>query len=41
MNHPDWTRKKEELLRAGKDIQNVEGDGIKIFRNAVNYIRNI
>jgi phosphoribosylformylglycinamidine synthase I len=41
MNHPDWTRKKEELSRAGKNIQNMEGDGIKIFRNAVNYIRNI
>lgn len=40
MNHPDWTRKKEELLRAGKRIENREGEGIRIFRNAVQYIQN-
>ncbi|MBN2418010.1 MAG: phosphoribosylformylglycinamidine synthase subunit PurQ, partial [Deltaproteobacteria bacterium] len=38
MNHPDWTRKKEEFLRKGKSPEKKEGDGIRIFRNAVNYI---
>ncbi|MFO8164060.1 MAG: phosphoribosylformylglycinamidine synthase I [Thermodesulfobacteriota bacterium] len=38
-NHPDWTRKREELSRMGKEIETEEGDGITIFRNAVEYIR--
>jgi phosphoribosylformylglycinamidine synthase len=38
-NHPDWTRKKEALLRQGKTLPNDEGDGVKVFRNAVEYIR--
>jgi len=38
-NHPDWTRKKEELARMGKEIETEEGEGITIFRNAVKYIR--
>jgi len=38
-NHPDWTRKKEALLREGKTLENREGDGVRIFRNAVEYIR--
>jgi phosphoribosylformylglycinamidine synthase len=37
-NHPDWIRKKEKLKRDGKNISNREGDGVKIFRNAVEYI---
>ncbi len=40
INHPDWTRRKEELLRNRLGIENREGDGIKIFRNAVNYIKD-
>ena len=39
-NHPDWTWKKEAFIREGKRIDNYEGDGIRIFQNAVNYIRN-
>ena len=39
-NHPDWTRRKEILLRQGKSIESQEGDGIHIFRNAVHYIKN-
>ncbi len=39
MNHPEWTIKKEQLSREGKSIENKEGDGIKIFRNAVEYIK--
>jgi hypothetical protein len=38
-NHPDWTRKREELARVGKEIEEEEGEGITIFRNAVTYIR--
>ena len=38
-NHPDWTRKKEELVRQGEGALQEEGEGINIFRNAVNYFR--
>ena len=38
-NHPDWTRRKESLLREGKNPETREGAGIQIFRNAVNHIR--
>ena len=37
-NHPDWVMKREKLARMGKGIQSEEGDGIAIFRNAVEYI---
>jgi len=38
-NHPDWVVRKEELGRLGRSIEKEEGDGIAIFRNAVEYIR--
>ena len=38
-NHPDWTRRKEALAREGKVFETNEGDGIKIFRNAVDFIK--
>jgi len=38
-NHPDWTRKKEALARQGKRISDERGDGLQIFRNAVDFIR--
>lgn len=38
-NHPDWTRRKEALSREGRGIDSWEGDGITIFRNGVEYIR--
>lgn len=38
-NHPDWTHKKEALIRQGDKIDSDEGDGIQIFRNAVQYIQ--
>jgi phosphoribosylformylglycinamidine synthase subunit PurQ / glutaminase len=38
-NHPDWTRKKEQLRREGRDFESYEGDGIKIFRNGVEFIK--
>lgn len=39
-NHPDWTRRKERHLRQGKGFQPGEGEGIAIFRNAVEYVRD-
>jgi phosphoribosylformylglycinamidine synthase I len=36
-NHPDWNWKKQDLLRKGTTNIPEEGDGIKIFRNAVEY----
>lgn len=38
-NHPGWVIRKEELARIGKGIEREEGDGITVFRNAVDYIR--
>jgi len=38
-NHPDWTRRKLALARQGKSIEQEEGGGISIFRNAVDYFR--
>ncbi|MCK8602540.1 phosphoribosylformylglycinamidine synthase subunit PurQ [Desulfoferrobacter suflitae] len=35
-NHPDWTYRKEVLRRQGKSLPE-EGDGIKMFRNLVDY----
>lgn len=35
-NHPDWTVLKEKYKREGKELP-VEGQGIQLFRNAVNY----
>ncbi len=37
-NHPRWTRIREAMKRAGKQMPE-EGDGIKIFRNAVEFAR--
>jgi phosphoribosylformylglycinamidine (FGAM) synthase-like amidotransferase family enzyme len=36
-NHPDWTRLKEYYRRRGEPYPR-EGYGIKIFRNAVEYL---
>jgi len=38
-NHPDWVSKREELARIGKGIEKEEGEGITIFRNAVQYVK--
>jgi phosphoribosylformylglycinamidine synthase len=38
-NHPHWTREKERCHRAKTSIEAEEGLGIRIFRNAVEYIR--
>lgn len=38
-SHPDWTRRKEYLLREGRGFEDDEGEGVIIFRNAVEYVR--
>jgi phosphoribosylformylglycinamidine synthase I len=38
-NHPDWTLRKEALSRQGETALPEEGEGIRIFRNAVEYMR--
>ena len=37
-NHPQWTRTKAVRTRSGAAIEKEEGDGILLFRNALNYI---
>ncbi|UCF09129.1 MAG: phosphoribosylformylglycinamidine synthase subunit PurQ [Thermoplasmata archaeon] len=38
-NHPDWTYQKEEAKRRGHVLEEREGLGIRIFRNAVDFAR--
>jgi len=38
-NHPDWTREKQDRSRRGGEGSGEEGDGVRIFRNAVVYVR--
>ena len=38
-NHPDWTKRKEELLRQGQELESLEGEGLRIFRSGVEYVR--
>jgi phosphoribosylformylglycinamidine synthase len=39
-NHPDWCFKKDKLRRKGITDLPLDGDGIQIFKNGVEYIRN-
>ncbi|MBI2546482.1 phosphoribosylformylglycinamidine synthase subunit PurQ [Candidatus Woesearchaeota archaeon] len=39
MNHPDWTLHKELQKRQGLEFEEKEGDGLKVFRNAVDFFR--
>ena len=38
-NHPDWTIRKEASVRRGERPPGPEGEGIRIFRSAVDHIR--
>ena len=38
-NHPAWVLKREQLARMGKGLEREEGEGIAVFRNAVEYVR--
>jgi len=40
-NHPHWTRKREASVRRGEREIPHEGEGIRIFRNAVEYVRTL
>lgn len=39
-NHPNWPRRVQELRKDGQNIENEEGEGVKIFKNAVEHIKN-
>ncbi|MFH1091180.1 MAG: phosphoribosylformylglycinamidine synthase subunit PurQ [Pseudomonadota bacterium] len=36
-NHPNWARELEQKRRHGQTVTDWEGNGVKIFRNAVRY----
>ncbi|MCU0559147.1 MAG: phosphoribosylformylglycinamidine synthase subunit PurQ [Desulfobacterales bacterium] len=38
-NHPDWTRERERLRRAGRPFEAGETVGVRMLRNAVDYMR--
>jgi phosphoribosylformylglycinamidine synthase subunit PurQ / glutaminase len=38
-NHPRWTLIKEALRREGKSLEKEEGQGLRIFKNAAEYVR--
>jgi len=37
-NHPNWTRTVDRMRRAGEVPADLEGQGLQIFRNAVQYV---
>lgn len=39
-NHPDWPKRVQELKAKGQKIESEEGEGVEIFRNAVEFIKN-
>ncbi|MEE4607828.1 MAG: phosphoribosylformylglycinamidine synthase subunit PurQ [Desulfobacteraceae bacterium] len=39
-NHPDWTRERERLRRAGMPLQPGETVGVRVLRNAVDHMRS-
>jgi len=38
-NHPRWTLIKEALRREGKSLEKEEGQGLRLFKNAAEYVR--
>lgn len=38
-NHPDWLRHREAIKRQGKSPDAGPGDGIRLFKNAVDYFK--
>ena len=38
-NHPDWTRLREHLRRQGRPLPTGPTPGIRVFENAVAYLR--
>jgi phosphoribosylformylglycinamidine synthase subunit PurQ / glutaminase len=39
--HPNWTLQKEIRQREGRELETEEGAGLKIFKNAFEYLRDI
>ena len=39
-NHPAWPQKIQELKSKGQTMENEEGEGVSIFKNAVEYVKN-
>lgn len=39
-NHPDWSRQKEPLRRTGRPLPSDSTPGVRIFQNAVAYLRD-
>ncbi|MGD2169843.1 MAG: phosphoribosylformylglycinamidine synthase subunit PurQ [Chlamydiota bacterium] len=39
-NHPHWTKRKEQYLRANKKLPQY-GEGLKIFQNAISYLKEV
>jgi phosphoribosylformylglycinamidine synthase len=39
-NHPDWTRHKEALSRAGQPLPEGPGPGVRIFENGIKFLRD-
>ena len=37
-NHPDWCKKRQKMIREGVTVMPEEGEGVKIFKNAVRYM---
>ncbi|MFO7706650.1 MAG: phosphoribosylformylglycinamidine synthase subunit PurQ [Desulfobacterales bacterium] len=40
-NHPDWTRERESMRRSGRPFLPAETAGVKLLRNAVDYMRSV
>lgn len=40
-NHPDWTRKKQQLKSQGKEMDTGITSGIKMFKNGVDYMASM
>jgi phosphoribosylformylglycinamidine synthase I len=40
-HHPDWTRRRAALRRKNAGLPRQEGDGLAVFRNAVEYMRKV
>jgi phosphoribosylformylglycinamidine synthase len=38
-NHPNWTTRKEALRRQGRKLESLKGEGLRVFRSGVEYVR--
>ena len=40
INHPDWTRIVDAKKRKGFEVKDWDGQGLKVFQNAVNFVKD-